>query len=257
MNEVMVREYLGQKVEFKVIDGMVYANATSFNEPQKLANWKRSEKTKELTDELEAMQNLHRLIISENGIGTWIHESLLIDLAQYISVKFRVWIQQQIATLIREGSVSIQPQKKLPTNFKEALILLVEAEEEKEKLTLENSNLTKEVINKENIIIGLVEDVDLATKRQRLNQIIRHGDRTKIADRYKLLYAEFERKFHCNLELRLKRSEITPKIKNKLDLIDRDMNMIPQLYELACKIFHSEVEHLKEQWFDTVESTKL
>lgn len=105
---IVVREYLGNKIEFKMINGKVYANATSFNEPQKLGNWKRSEKTKELIEELSNMQNLHisKLIFSERGqgenSGTWIHETLVLDFAQYISVKLRVWVQQQIATLIRE-----------------------------------------------------------------------------------------------------------------------------------------------------------
>jgi phage antirepressor YoqD-like protein len=136
MNELIVREYLGNGIEFKIIDGNVYANATSFNEPQKLANWKRSEKTKELTGELEAMQKLHSLIISENGIGTWIHESLLIDLAQYISVKFRIWVQQQITTLIREGSVSLKPA--IPKTYAEALL-------EAGRLALENERLISTV----------------------------------------------------------------------------------------------------------------
>ena len=48
--ELIVKEYLGNGIEFKVINGMVYANATSFGESQKLANWKRSEKTKELLE---------------------------------------------------------------------------------------------------------------------------------------------------------------------------------------------------------------
>ena len=145
---------------------------------------------------------------------------------------------------------------KLPSTFKEALLQLVQAEEEKEQLLLENSNLIKEVTYKEDIIIGLVEDIDLATKRQRLNQIIRHGDRNKIADRYNLLYTEFSNKYHLNLQIRLDRSEIKPKIKNKMDLIDRELNMISQLYELACKIFHSDVESLKSKWFDTVSSNE-
>lgn len=145
---------------------------------------------------------------------------------------------------------------KLPSTYKEALLQLVQAEEEKEQLLLENSNLIKEVTYKEDIIIGLVEDIDLATKRQRLNQIIRHGDRNKIADRYNLLYTEFSNKYHLNLQIRLDRSEIKPKIKNKMDLIDRELNMISQLYELACKIFHSDVDSLKSKWFDTVSSNE-
>lgn len=264
MNEVMVREYLGNGIGFKVIGGMVYANATEMAKVfGKLpADWIRLKQTQEYVEELKSVMGNHISLIDTvkggnfNEQGTWIHEKLVLDFAKWLNIKFRVWADETIATLIREGSVSLQPQKKLPTNFKEALLLLVEAEEEKEKLQLENSTLTKEVINKENIIIGLVEDVDLATKRQRLNQIIRHGDKNKISNRYNLLYTEFSNKFHCNLELRLQRSEMKPKIKNKMDLIDREMNMIPQLYELACKIFHSEVEHLKQQWFDTIESNK-
>ena len=44
--------------------------------------------------------------------------------------------------------------------------------------------------------------------------------------------------------------------KNKMDLIDRELNMISQLYDLACKIFHSDVESLKSKWFDTVSSNE-
>ena len=166
-----------------------------------------------------------------------------------ISVKYHKKFQEM------KGVIENQ-QKKLPSTFKEALLLLVEAEEVKEKLQLENSKLTNEVVHKENVIIGLVEDIDLATKRQRLNQIIRHGDKTKIADRYNLLYKEFESKYHLNLQLRLERSTSKPKLKGKMDLIDRELNMIPQLYELTCKIFHSEVESLKSKWFDTIDSSK-
>jgi hypothetical protein len=33
-----------------------------------------------------------------------------------------------------------------------------------------------------------------------------------------------------------------------MDYIDRVMNMIPQLYEVACKIFENYVEKLKKEW---------
>ena len=49
MNELIVKEYLGSNIEFKMINGNVYANATSMasafdNGSQKLADWKRSKK---------------------------------------------------------------------------------------------------------------------------------------------------------------------------------------------------------------------
>lgn len=128
MNNLIVKEYLGNDIEFKMIDGEVYANATSFGESQKLKDWKRSSKTIELINELQSnkineVENSHYdLVISEkggiNGGGqTWIHELLVLDFAAYISVKFRVWCQQQIATLIREGEVRL-----IPKTYAEALL---------------------------------------------------------------------------------------------------------------------------------------
>lgn len=116
----------------------------------------------------------------------------------------------------------------------------------------------KEIEHKENVIINLVDDVDLAVKRQRLQEIIKKGYKNPkhIADRWNLLYKEFERKYHVDLNRRLQSEsakEIKPKIKNKLDYIDRIMDRIPELYEMACKIFENDVEKLKAEWFDTVE----
>lgn len=144
MNNLIVKEYLDRSIEFKRIDGEIYANATSFGESQKLADWKRSSKTKELIEELTPMENSRSLIISENGVGTWIHESLVLDFAQYISVKFRVWCQKQIATLIRDGEVSLKPKSEedmltllFPESDKELISLTANSIREKKQLQIE------------------------------------------------------------------------------------------------------------------------
>lgn len=105
-----------------------------------------------------------------------------------------------------------------------------------------------EIIHKENVIIGLVENIDLATKRQRITQIVRYGADRNYKERYNLLYGEFERKYHCNLKMRMENPTIKPKLKNKMDYIDRELGMIPQLYEIACKLFENDVEKLKAEW---------
>lgn len=109
-----------------------------------------------------------------------------------------------------------------------------------------------EIMHKEDVIIGLVEDIDLATKRQRITQIVRFGASGNYQERYNLLYREFERKYHCNLKMRMESCTLKPKVKNKMDYIDREMNMIPQLYEIACKLFENDVEKLKAEWENIV-----
>lgn len=112
--------------------------------------------------------------------------------------------------------------------------------------------LKKEIEHKEDVIITLVEDIDLCTKRQRISQIVRYGASKRYAERWGLLYKEFEHKYHIDLSRRIKSCEIKPKIKNKIDYIERVLEMIPQLYEVACKLFENDVEKLKLEWVNTV-----
>ena len=124
-------------------------------------------------------------------------------------------------------------------------------------MIIENKKLTEEVEYKEDVIIGLVDDISLAEKRQRLVQIMKYNFKNPkdMANRYNILYSEFERKYHVDLSRRMKSNDIKdikPKIKNKMDYIDRIMNKIPELYEMACKIYENDVEQLKKEWFDTV-----
>lgn len=105
---------------------------------------------------------------------------------------------------------------------------------------------------KEDVICGLVDDIDLATKRQRIKQIIQYhvGSKVELMRKWKLLYNEFEAKYHVNLSVRFENNKDTfnPKLRNKVDLIDRQMNMIPQLYEICCKLFESDVQKLRAEW---------
>ena len=125
----------------------------------------------------------------------------------------------------------------------------------------EVKKLTQEVIYKEDVIVGLVENIDLATKRQRITQIVRHNSKN-YQDRYNLLYDEFSKKFHVNLKMRLESDfalSIKPKIKKKMDLIERGLlingqhrNMIPELYEIACKVFENNIKELVKEWESVV-----
>lgn len=134
MNNLVVREYLGSRIEFKVINGMVYANANSmangFGGSDKIKNWKVSPKTKEYAKALVNVGkiklgenhlvknedfNINNIFVSEEGRngGTWIPEKMILNFAKYLNIEFEIWCDEQIETLIREGKVEIKSTKKL------------------------------------------------------------------------------------------------------------------------------------------------
>lgn len=171
--------------------------------------------------------------------------------------KFRKWVTSEVLPTIRKTGGYVNNDELFISTY------LPYADENTKLIfsqtlkTVREQNETikrqqKEIIHKEDVIIGLVDDIDLATKRQRITQIVRFGADGKYQERYSLLYGEFERKYHCNLKSRMEGCELKPKVRNKMDYIDREMGMIPQLYEIACKLFENDVEKLKSEWESVV-----
>ena len=115
MNKLIVKEYLGNGIEFKVVDGEVYANATSmcksFNKTPK--DWLRTAQTQRYISALKQKANMPNEMVSSirsgdiTEQGTWIHEKLVLRLAIWLDVEFELWIDEQISTLLREGEVKI------------------------------------------------------------------------------------------------------------------------------------------------------
>ena len=112
---------------------------------------------------------------------------------------------------------------------------------------IENQKLEEEVIHKDDIINGLTQDVTLADQRQRINRVIRHGAKGRYAERYALLYKEFEDKYHVSLTKRMKRdieNGVCRKSINRMDYICDVMDMTDELYQLLAKVFGSEFKDL-------------
>lgn len=171
--------------------------------------------------------------------------------------KFRKWVTSEVLPTIRKTGGYVNNDELFISTY------LPYADENTKLIfsqtlkTVREQNETikrqkKEIIHKEDVIIGLVDDIDLATKRQRITQIVRFGADGKYQERYSLLYGEFERKYHCNLKSRMEGCTLKPKVRNKMDYIDREMGMIPQLYEITCKLFENDVEKLKSEWESVV-----
>ena len=143
----------------------------------------------------------------------------------------------------------------------------IEEYKEKQQLEIENKELNKEIDHKENVIIGLVDNISLAEKRARIKQVINHNANGRYAERYNLLYKEFQDKYHIDLKRRMDNLEvksivtnhlgeeikITKKIKtNKMEYIDKILCKTPELYEMVCKLFENDVNELMKEWKDTI-----
>lgn len=196
--------------------------------------------------------NMKSLLINESGLYSAIIGSKLPSAKQ-----FKRWVTSDVLPTIRKTGGYVNNDELFISTY------LPYADENTKLIfsqtlkTVREQNETikrqqKEIIHKEDVIIGLVEDIDLATKRQRITQIVRFGADGKYQERYSLLYGEFERKYHCNLKSRMEGCTLKPKVRNKMDYIDREMGMIPQLYEIACKLFENDVEKLKSEWESVV-----
>ena len=128
--------------------------------------------------------------------------------------------------------------------------------EDNQKLRLENTKQkevievqVKEIEYREDIIIGLVDEITLEEKRQTLNKVVKHKG-ANYSERWSLLYKHFQDKYHLDLKIRRANWDKVnkPKSKSMVDFIDRGLNKVPELYEIACKLFHSDIEEIVQHY---------
>lgn len=150
MNNLIKKDWNGFEIEFEMVGDQLMANATAMCKAfgKRPVNWLALESTKRYISALEAKSgNLtgdNQLVTTRHSFdaGTWIHERLILKLAQWLDVDFEIQCDTWIAELLRTGKVALQTVAPalpaLPANYKQALLALVAAEEEKEQLQLAN-----------------------------------------------------------------------------------------------------------------------
>lgn len=166
--------------------------------------------------------------------------------------KFQDWVCNDVLPSIRKHGTYMTEQTlekallspdyliRLATQIKEERQKRIEAEEANKQLSEANTYQTR-------VIEGLTKQIPLAEMRQRIVQIVQKGGPQTVQANWRLLYQEFDKKYHKNLTARMNNGGY----KNKLDVIE-NLDMMPQLYDLSCRLFESEYEELIESWGKTI-----
>ncbi len=77
MDNVIIKDYLGKKIEFININGELYMNATKAIIGGRLSDWKRSPKTNRIVEELKSKGIKAIISTIGNNAHTLIHEGIL------------------------------------------------------------------------------------------------------------------------------------------------------------------------------------
>lgn len=105
-------QYNGNAVTFQLGNGDVMVNATQMAKPfnKRPVDYLRLPSTNELLSAIVGKSHISENQIvttvqgsSDNGGGTWLHEDIALDFAQWLSVDFKLWCNDRIKELMRHG----------------------------------------------------------------------------------------------------------------------------------------------------------
>lgn len=112
MENLQIFSYNGNKVTFKN-DGKLMVNATEMAKPfsKRPVDWIKLPATTQFIDSLTAVRKSHRsdLIVTINGVGTWLHEDVALEFARWLSPEFAIWCNDRIKELLTHGMTATQP----------------------------------------------------------------------------------------------------------------------------------------------------
>lgn len=191
---------------------------------------------------------------------TWINESGLYSLilsSKLPSAKeFKHWVTSEVLPSIRKNGAYIRNQENMtPAEIvARGLIAAQKIIEEREKEIVHLNNrcgrLTQTIAEKQDVINAISRNVPAPTKRMMLNRVMRRRSPELAQSRWSYLYARFDEIYHKNVKIRMKNYNAEPghrKCYSILDFIEKVLNMLDELYDLAVKLFESDFTQLMQE----------
>jgi len=119
-------------------DGFMNGTQMCFAGGKLIADWKRLKATNAYVEELSAAMGIPigKLVEIRNGVETWIHPTLAINLARWISPRFAIWCDAHIFNLMTTGSTSLEIDP-----IEEMKLKIELARLERDKAALENKTI--------------------------------------------------------------------------------------------------------------------
>lgn len=202
-----------------------------------------------VTDSMGRTQQM--TIINESGLYSLILSSKLPS-----AKEFKHWVTSEVLPSIRKNGAYIRNQENMtPAEIvARGLIAAQNIINEKEKeIAILNGRcglLTQAVDDKQDIINAISRNVPAPTKRMMLNRVMRRRSPELAQSRWSYLYARFDEIYHKNVKIRMKNYNAEPghrKCYSILDFIEKVLNMLDELYDLAVKLFEFDFTQLMQE----------
>ena len=190
-------------------------------------------------------------IINESGLYALVFGSRL-----KIAMDFKHWVTSEVLPSIRKNGAYIRNQENMtPAEIvARGLIAAQKIIEEREKEIVHLNNrcgrLTQTIAEKQDVINAISRNVPAPTKRMMLNRVMRRRSPELAQSRWSYLYARFDEIYHKNVKIRMKNYNAEPghrKCSSILDFIEKVLNMLDELYDLAVKLFESDFTQLMQE----------
>lgn len=232
--------------------GKDVAEALGYNEPHKAIQRhvdKDDGMKRPVTDSTGRKQETW--LINESGLYSLILSSKLPS-----AKEFKHWVTSEVLPSIRKNGAYIRNQENMtPAEIvARGLIAAQNIINEKEKeIAILNGRcglLTQAVDDKQDIINAISRNVPAPTKRMMLNRVMRRRSPELAQSRWSYLYARFDEIYHKNVKIRMKNYNAEPghrKCYSILDFIEKVLNMLDELYDLAVKLFESDFTQLMQE----------
>lgn len=162
--------YDGNDVTFHFGNGDVMINATEMSRPfgKRAGEWLRLPSTTNFLLALEAMGKSHRskLVATENGVGTWMHEDVALEFARWLSPMFAIWCNDRIKELAKYGFTATEAKIEQLVANPELLISLatqLQNERKEKNLVLQHNSELKDIIHTQQPLVRFSQAVEASS----------------------------------------------------------------------------------------------